>query len=272
MNLLFCINQHALGQLVCCLKSIQLHGGYDHYEIYLLHSSLDKTTYEPLSKDFGITMTFHFIELPESLFADFPTTDRYPKEIYYRLIAPQFLPDDLERILYLDADTIVINSLESLYETDFEENYFAGCSHTKQFLTKVNQSRLHADKASAYVNTGVLLYNLPLVRENVSFQEIRKYVVYNAKKLILPDQDILSGLYGDKVKLVDTMRFNLSDRVLHQYNAIHLYYNLGKNWIRQNTAIVHYCGTNKPWHQDYIGKLGVFYQELLPEVYRSHKS
>jgi len=272
MNLLFCINQKALGELACCLKSIHLHGGYEHYEVYLLHSSLDKTTWEALNKDYGKTMTFHFIELPEILFEDFPTTDRYPKEIYYRLIAPQFLPDEMERILYLDADTIVINSLESLYETDFEGNYFAGCTHTKQLLTKINQSRLHTDKASAYINTGVLLYNLPLLREYVSFQEIRKYVVYNAKKLILPDQDILSSLYGDKVKLLDTMRYNLSDRVLHQYNAIHWHHKIDIDWIRENTVIVHYCGTNKPWHQDYMGKLGVFYQELLPETCRSHNS
>ena len=169
MNLLFCINQKALGELACCLKSIHLHGGYEHYEVFLLHSSLDKTTYEGLNKDFGKTMIFHFIELPEMLFEDFPTTDRYPKEIYYRLIAPQFLPEKMERILYLDADTIVINSLKPLYETDFEDNYFAGCTHTKQFLTKVNQSRLHTDKASAYINTGVLLYNLSLMREYVSF-------------------------------------------------------------------------------------------------------
>ena len=145
MNLLFCINPKALGELTCCLRSIYLHGGYEHYEVFLLHSSLDKTICEALNKDFGKTMTFHFVELPEMLFEDFPTTDRYPKEIYYRLIAPQFLPDEMERILYLDADTIVINSLESLYETDFEGNYFAGCTHTKQLLTKVNQSRLHTE-------------------------------------------------------------------------------------------------------------------------------
>lgn len=272
MNLLFCINQKVLGHFLCCLKSIFLHGGCEHYEIYLLHSSLDNTIYEALCKDFGKNMTFHFVEISVELFVNFPTTDRYPKEIYYRLAAPQFLPDKLERILYLDIDTVVINSLKPLYETDFEGNYFAGCTHTKQFLTKINQSRLHTDKSSAYVNTGVLLYNLPVLREQVSFQEMQKYVRDNEKKLILPDQDILSGLYGEKVKLMDPLRYNLSDRVLNQHNAEHWRHKIDIDWIRQNAVIVHYCGTNKPWHQDYIGKLGVFYQELLSETCRSHNS
>ena len=272
MNLLFCVNQKALGELACCLKSIHLNGGYEHYEVYLLHSSLDKTTYEALCKDFGKNMTFHFIDIPEALFADFPTTDRYPKEIYYRLVAPQFLPDKMERILYLDVDTVVINSLKPLYETAFEENYFAGCTHTKRFLTKVNRSRLNADKTSAYVNTGVLLFNLPVLREHISFQEMQKYVHEHEKRLILPDQDILAGLYGEKIKLMDTMRYNLSDRVLNQYNAEHWHHKIDIDWIRQNTAIIHYCGSNKPWKKDYLGKLGVFYQDLLSEACRSHNS
>ena len=270
MNLLFCINQKALGELACCLKSILLHGGYEYYDVYLVHSSLDHTTYDALSTDFGKGMTFHFIEIPGSTFADFPTTDRYPQEIYYRLIAAQFLPDTLERILYLDADIIVINSLRTLYETDFEGNYCAGCTHTKRFLTKFNQSRLNADHASAYINTGVLLLNLPVWREHVRFQEMQEYVRENEKKLILPDQDILSGLYGEKVKLIDTMRYNLSDKVLNHYHANPLNHKIGMDWIRQNTTIIHYCGSNKPWKRDYTGKLGVFYQELVQAAHRTH--
>ena len=37
--------------------------------------------------------------------------------MYFRIFASNYLPHDLERILYLDADTIVINPLKELYET-----------------------------------------------------------------------------------------------------------------------------------------------------------
>lgn len=271
MNLLFCINHNVLGEFGSCLKSIVLHGGFTHYDVYVLHSALEASTCEAIRTDFGKDMTFHFISVPDVLFSGFPVTDRYPKEIYYRLAAPQLLPEQLERILYLDVDTLVINSLQELYETDFQGNYYAGCTHTKGFLTKVNQSRLNADKKSAYINTGVLLMNLPVLRKKLNLNEIREYVQDNEKALILPDQDILSALYGNKVLLLDTLRFNLSDRIMNMHNAEHWHHKIDTDWVAKNTSVIHYCGTNKPWNRDYMGKLGVFYHELLPNKLTSSK-
>ena len=33
--------------------------------------------------------------------------------------------------------------------------------------------------------------------------------------------------------------------------------------IRKNTVIIHYCGRNKPWKDNYLGQLDCFYEELL---------
>lgn len=35
------------------------------------------------------------------------------------------------------------------------------------------------------------------------------------------------------------------------------------SWVRENSVIIHYCGKNKPWNDDYTGVLGVFYRELF---------
>ena len=35
--------------------------------------------------------------------------------MYYRLLAAEFLPETLDRVLYLDPDIIVIRPLEELY-------------------------------------------------------------------------------------------------------------------------------------------------------------
>jgi len=246
-----------------CLKSISLHGGYPHYDVYVIQSQLNGINESAIRKDFGDKMTFHFLEIPSDLFSGFPTTQRYPQEIYYRLAAPLLLPTNLDRILYLDVDIVVINPLNELYETDFGENYFAGCTHTRRFLTKVNQIRLKASKDAAYINSGVLLYNLPVLRKTVDIRIMQDYVRSNEKNLILPDQDILSALYGDKVKLMDTLRFNLSDRIVNIYNKEHWFHKIDVEWVRKNTSIIHYCGSNKPWKKDYWGNLGVFYQELF---------
>ena len=265
-NLLFCVNQKMLGLMSACLKSLLRSGGYGHYDVFVLHSDLEESIQRAMERDFQERVTFHFLQVPEELFADFPETGRYPRQIYYRLAAPLLLPRELDRILYLDVDVVVINSLRTFYEMDFGSSYFVGCTHTREFLTKLNQARLQSDKAVAYINTGVLLMNLNVLRQVIRLEEISAYVREHEKALILPDQDILTALYGDKIKLVDSLRYNLSDRVLNFYNGSHPKEKRDVNWVRRNTAIIHYCGRNKPWNEGYTGTLGVFYRELMDSV------
>lgn len=265
-NLLFCVNQKMLGLMSACLKSLLRSGGYGYYDVFVLHSDLEESIQRAMERDFQERVTFHFLQVPEELFADFPETARYPRQIYYRLAAPLLLPRELDRILYLDVDVVVINSLRTFYEMDFESSYFVGCTHTREFLTKLNQARLQSDKAVAYINTGVLLMNLNVLRQVIRLEEISAYVREHEKALILPDQDILTALYGDKIKLVDSLRYNLSDRVLNFYNGSHPKEKRDVNWVRRNTAIIHYCGRNKPWNESYTGTLGVFYRELMDSV------
>ena len=265
-NLLFCVNQKMLGLMSACLKSLLRSGGYGYYDVFVLHSDLEESIQRAMERDFQERVTFHFLQVPEELFADFPETARYPRQIYYRLAAPLLLPRELDRILYLDVDVVVINSLRPFYEVDFESSYFVGCTHTREFLTKLNQARLQSDKAVAYINTGVLLMNLNVLRQVIRLEEISAYVREHEKALILPDQDILTALYGDKINLVDSLRYNLSDRVLNFYNGSHPKEKRDVNWVRRNTAIIHYCGRNKPWNEGYTGTLGVFYRELMDSV------
>ena len=265
-NLLFCVNQKMLGLMSACLKSLLRSGGYGYYDVFVLHSDLEESIQRAMERDFQERVTFHFLQVPEELFADFPETARYPRQIYYRLAAPLLLPRELDRILYLDVDVVAINSLRPFYEVDFESSYFVGCTHTREFLTKLNQARLQSDKAVAYINTGVLLMNLNVLRQVIRLEEISAYVREHEKALILPDQDILTALYGDKIKLADSLRYNLSDRVLNFYNGSHPKEKRDVNWVRRNTAIIHYCGRNKPWNESYTGTLGVFYRELMDSV------
>ena len=105
-------------------------------------------------------VALHFISVPRELFEDFPETDRYPQEIYYRLAAPLLLPPELDRILYLDADIVVINPLGPLYRSDFEGNLFMACTHTRELLTRANSHRLGLEEPVPYINTGVILMEL----------------------------------------------------------------------------------------------------------------
>ena len=261
MNLLFAIDRAFVPLLLSCLNSVVLRGGADHYDAYVLHTDLLPGDMEDLRSSADSRVSFHFLTVPTELFRGFPESRRYPVQIYYRLAAPHILPDDLERILYLDVDTVIINPLDELYHVDFGGNLFAACTHTKAFLEKFNQLRLNLEKDVPYINTGIMMMNLPLLRRELDLGAIREYGLAHQHQLVLPDQDILTALYGDRVKLVDSLRYNLSDRTLAFYNADPLNPDLDLEWVRENAVIIHYFGKNKPWKPHYHGVLDVFYQQ-----------
>ena len=265
MNLLFCIDKKFIPQLLDSLWSISQRGGAARYDAYVLHSDLLEEDMGRIRAGVPEAIACHFIDVPPELFAGFPVTKRYPQQIYYRLAAPLLLPSALDRALYLDVDTTIINPLVTLYGSGFEGNLFMACTHTKDILTKVNAMRLgiHPKQDVPYINTGVMMLNLPLLRKEFDLNLIRDYALDKQSVLILPDQDILSALYGDRVKLLDPMIYNLSDRTLKLYNANPSHQKRDVDWVRRNSVVIHYLGKNKPWTEGYVGVLDIFYHESI---------
>ena len=103
-------------------------------------------------------------------------------------------------------------------------------------LAKLNQARLGIEQETPYINSGVMLLNLPLFREHLDLAEIRAFANKKKSILFLPDQDILTALYGDHVKLLDSLRYNLSDRVLAFHNAKSQQERLDVEWVRKTVS------------------------------------
>lgn len=264
MDLLFAVNGAVIPQLVTCLRSVSHRGGAGEYTAWVLHSDLTDREQEALRAEVPEDVSCRFVPVPAGLFEGFPVSARYPEQIYYRLAAPLLLPRELDRVLYLDTDTLVINPLGELYAMDFEGACCIACTHTNEFLTRFNQARLGLRGGHVpYVNTGVMLLDLPALRGCLRLEDIRRFAAGKEHTLLLPDQDIITALYGDRVKLADTLRFNLSDRILSFHNADPRNERLDLDWVRRNAVILHYCGKNKPWHEHYSGILGTFYREAL---------
>lgn len=213
MNILFTVNREYMEHVIDCIRSIIRFPSNDGYNVYILHSDFQAQDQIYFMTQIGDKNTMvHFQFVDSSLFASFPESDRYPRLIYYRIFAASLLPPDVDKVLYLDGDTIVINPLEELYKRDFEGNYFLACTHVKKFLNKINQYRLGMEEESTYINSGVMLMNLSELREKQNIKEVMSFVEKKRRYLTLPDQDIITALYGNKTGIFETMKYNLSDR------------------------------------------------------------
>ena len=264
MNILLTINKKYVKLVNILLNSIQLSNKDTKFDVYILHRELDIEDKNIIESGLDLNkFNIKMIKIDEEEVKNFPQYQkRYPKEIYFRLFATKYLPENIDKILYLDSDTLVINKLDELYNMDFEGNYYIATTHVKKILRKINEVRLRIDDDVPYINTGVLLINLKELRKIDVQKEVCEFVENNSKKLMLPDQDIITALYGEKIKIVDALKYNLGDRDLNIYNLNHIKNPIGLKWVKENTVIIHYYGRNKPWNKNYRGKLGVFYYRL----------
>ncbi|RBP42780.1 glycosyltransferase family 8 protein [Garciella nitratireducens] len=260
MNILVTLNANYIKPLKVMLKSISLNNQEENFSIYLIHSSLTAEEIKDLNiyiEDLGYI--FNEIVIEEDYFTNAPTLLHYTKEMYYRLLAFKFLPQDLDRILYLDPDILVLNSLKELYNTDLEGYLYAAAYHNIIPIKEINKIRLGVYDMDAYYNSGVLLMNLDLQRQIIKEQEIYAFVEKNKAKLIMPDQDIINALYGKYIKNLEEKLYNYDARYFSYYKIM----SNGKwdmGYVLRNTVILHFCGKKKPWQKEYSGKFHSLYK------------
>lgn len=248
MNLLFSIDDRFVNQLATVLTSIAENTNAEDFQVYVIADHPLEASAQLAAYCEQLKMTYHPVVIDPQDFAQAPITDRYPTTIYYRLLAYKYLPADLDRILYLDADVLCINDLQSFYQMDLSHHLYASAIHTALSNTTdvINKIRLQNFDADGYYNSGVLLMNLELIRQRVKEKDIFNYIEENRLVLLLPDQDVLNALYGDQIKSVPDELYNLDARKGRTYETI----SFGEwtlDWVMKHTVILHYCGRDKPW-------------------------
>ena len=260
LNLLVTLNASYIPPLTVMLASLLHTNPGKQIDLYLLHSSLTEKDLDRIRSILANSRcTLRPIQADRSLMKDAPVTGRYPQEMYYRIFAAKYLPSHIKRVLYLDPDMVINGPLEDLYQTPLDGWLFAAASHLGRFFSAVNRSRLDMEKGSLYINSGVMLFNLERLRREQDEAAVFQYIQTHRDKLLLPDQDIISSLYEGSILPLDPFVYNMTEKLFALRPRSEAWLNL--NWVREHTVIIHYCGRNKPWKENYIGALGVFYRE-----------
>ena len=263
ISILSTLDQNYLPQLQVLLTSLRINNPSEKVVLYLLHSGIPDsalTGVELQCSAYGYS--FVPIRVENTLFQDAPVTRQYPKEMYYRLLAPQLLPTDVERVLYLDPDILIINPIRPLWETDLRGNLFGAAAHTgkTELANSVNQLRLGTQRD--YYNSGVLLMDLAAGRREIRPDALFTYVEMHRKELVLPDQDLLNGLYSQRILDVEDVIWNCDARNYSNY-LLRSGGVCDLRWVMEHTSILHFCGKEKPWKPKYFHRFGILYQHYV---------
>ena len=249
-----------LGPLRTMLLSLRANNRAESIRVWLLHRGIPQVALESLAVFCGhIEIELAPRMVDQALFAHARSSERYPQEMYYRMLAPHVIDANIDRALYLDPDILIINPLTPLFDIELGDCAFAAASHTDAIhpATALNNARLNTSEL--YFNTGVILMDLPCAKALIDPDEIFAFAMEHERKLLFPDQDIFNALYGERTLPVPDQVWNYDARK-YPDNIIRTGGEATLDWVMNNTAILHFCGRDKPWAPKHRGQFAALYK------------
>jgi len=169
----------------------------------------------------------------------------YPKQVFYRLLATDLLPEYVERILYVDCDVIVRKSLDELWQIDLSDSPLAACTDASE-----RGYRLGFTNDDEYYNSGVMLMNIAFWRQYNCKDVLFEYIDAHPGEFRLPDQDPLNIIFKTTKTHLD-IKYNLQPIALYKDKYIEFNWHKCENELRNaqtNPSIIHFAGC-RPWEK-----------------------
>lgn len=225
----------------------------EHIVVYLLTAGLSQentAAFRQLEKKYGVQIQFVHIDASLLAGCSIREGDTVSMATYFRLLSPRFLPEEVEKVIYLDCDIVVNGPIRPLWETDME-GYAFGAVMDESFYKEELYERLQYPKESGYVNAGVQLINLKYWRENGCVERCLNCVLNNQEILTLYDQDAVNKvLYAEKKLISVTYNFQHGFLLWWQYGYFQGEMKADIDACTFNPVIIHFDGRSKPWHKD----------------------
>ena len=243
MNIMYCGDKNTIDGLIISLLSITKHI-QDELHIYILtmefnnHESLgekERIVLENIVREKNINNFVKLIDAKKEYETCIPSANidtRFTPYCMLRLYADMLdLPD---KILYLDYDVVCNKNFKDFYDMDNSKYEIVGVldyygSHF--FKKKIYEKD--------YINSGVLLLNMKLIKQNNLFLETRK--MCKNIKMLMPDQTALNRLC--KTKCIVDSKYN-EQHEMHDDTVFRHFTTTFKFFPRFKTQTI------KPWHID----------------------
>lgn len=120
---------------------------------------------------------------------------RWNISTFFRLFLCTILPDDIDRCIYLDCDTVIRHSLKEFWETDLGDKVVAAVDDCRSDRYK---AELNLDSNSTYTNNGVLLIDLKSWREMNVEKEFLDFIIAHNGDITYVDQGVLNGVLAKR--------------------------------------------------------------------------
>jgi len=263
------IDENYVQHCIVMLTSLFSNNKEDKFHVFILSNSLSPNSIKAIARFFKLKRnSFSRFQIDELLLKDAPVYGHVSLATYYRLLIPTILPQNIDRVLFIDCDIIINGSISLFWEKDilnYSHISVENGGDNSPFIKKIEMKI-----ESKYFNAGVMLINIKWWRENNVFNKSIDFLKFNSEKITFWDQDVLNAILENK-----WLEFPL------KYNAQS--YLFGKSIDMDNLSyeeldainnplIVHFTGggDSKPWHYNNQHPYKKVYQYFLYKTSFKH--
>lgn len=192
---------------------------------------------------------------------------------YVRLFASAWL-EDIDRVLFIDSDTLVVGSVYELFSTNMNGKLIAAVPEIGMYgRYNCGDDIDIVDKCEKYINAGIMLINLQLWREDKISEYIARRITEYQKEWHCSEQSIFNYTINNRCKYVHLKNNYYSVFHYDDYKTIDTNYDISRVFTREECEdaakapiILHFIGLpySRPWYESNISP----FKELYEEYYK----
>lgn len=246
----FAIDEAYIPFCAAAVRSLLDHHEPGEIDLHVVH---DGSLHRPAGARFrrwlaeaGVTPTFHTVA--PSRLGGLAALDRFGTIVWSRLLLPELLAER-DRVLYLDADVLVTDRLDELWDTDLGGAAVGAVRNVVEPSQRDRLRRLGIDNPLDVLNSGVLLLDLDAMRAAGTADAVLDVARRRSDELGWPDQDALNLAVGPWRRLHP--RWNAQNSLWDwRPLAVEVFGDAVVEEATSDPAIVHFEGPSlcKPWH------------------------
>lgn len=259
-------DNHFTVLLATLLKSMeQTHRSAENIDVYIVDDSISVGNKKKItsSLDGGIINLIWLPMddvIPKNMKIPFDRST-YPKNIHTRMFIPHFIPQHIDKIIYLDVDMILMKDISELWNIGLGDHVVAAVqdSYVQTFghswVGIRNYEALGFAPETKYFNSGLLIINTKKWREENCAEKVMKCISENDKFTNFPDQ------YGLNV-ILSSQWLQLDSR-----------WNTFASDACKDPFLIHFIG-RKPIYKTYINQetyYKYFYEYLNQTAWKGYK-
>lgn len=240
LNIAWGVDKNFMFGAVMSMTSVLIHNHNINLHLHLFTDYIDddyKQKINELAERFSANITVYFMDA--TALKELPSGNAWSYAMYFRFIAFQYLAEQIDSALYIDADVICKGSLIELSKLDIDK-------HVAAVVRDVDDSPARNIKEKPdYFNSGVIYANLKKWKEGGFIKSAFDILLDKNQKLSFFDQDVLNMLFlGNIIFLpraynaIYGVKQELKNKDTSRY----------KEYITDDTILIHYVGVTKPWN------------------------